>query len=162
MSIQVGDTIPSATLRTVTADGPKEVPTDEFFKGRKVVLFGVPGAYTGTCTNDHLPSFLQNADAIRGKGVDEIACIAMNDMFVMDAWADSTGAKGKITMLSDGNGELAEKMGLTFDGSGFGLGTRNLRYAMVVDDGKVAAMEVEESPGTCSVTSGSKLLEQLS
>jgi len=162
MSIQIGDSIPSATLRTLTAEGPKEIQTRDFFAGRKVVLFAVPGAFTGTCTNDHLPSFLKNADAIREKGVDEIACVAINDMFVLDAWAKSTGSEGTITMLSDGNGELTKAMGMTFDGSGFGLGVRSKRYAAIVDDGKITTLEVEESPGTCSVTKGSKIVEALS
>ena len=162
MTIKIGDSIPSATLRTITADGPQEISTDEFFAGRKVALFAVPGAFTPTCQNDHLPSFLENHDALREKGIDEIACIAINDMFVLDAWSKATGCEGKITMLSDGNGELASAMGMTFDGAGFGMGTRSLRYAAIVEDGKVTALEVEESPGTCAVSSGSKLLAQLS
>ncbi|MEM8883920.1 MAG: peroxiredoxin [Planctomycetota bacterium] len=161
MSISVGDSIPSATLRTLTAEGPQEVKTDDFFAGRKVVLFAVPGAFTPTCNNDHLPSFRDNADAIREKGVAEIACVAINDMFALDAWSKATESAGKITMLSDGNGELSSAMGMTFDGSGFGLGTRSKRYAAIVDDGKVTAIEVEESPGACSVSSGSKILENL-
>jgi len=161
MSIQINDSIPSATLRTLTAEGPQEIQTGDFFAGRKVILFGLPGAFTPPCTNDHLPSFIENHDAIRGKGIDEIACIAVNDMFALDAWSKSTGATGKVTMLSDGNAELSTAMGTTFDGSGLGFGTRSKRFAMIVDDGKVTAIEMEEVPSTCSVSSGASILEQL-
>lgn len=159
--IKVGDTLPEATFRRVTADGPQEIKTSDFFSGRKVVAFAVPGAFTPTCHKQHAAAFLEHADQIKSKGVDEIACIAVNDMFVLAAWSQNLGAEGKVTFLSDGNAEFSNAAGMTFDGSGFGLGTRSLRYAMVVDDGKVTALEVEESPGTCSVSGAPSILEKL-
>ena len=162
MSIQKGDSIPSLTLRRFTADGMQEVTTDSIFSGRKVVLFGLPGAYTPTCQNDHLPSFLEQHDAMREKGVDEIVCIAVNDPFVMAQWNKDTGSEGKITMLSDGNGEFAGATELAFDGSGVSLGTRSKRYAALVEDGKVTAIEIEENPGVCTVSNASTIIEALS
>ena len=161
MSISVGDKLPDATLRRITADGPQEVSAAEFFAGRKVVVLAVPGAFTPTCNNDHLPTYVEYADAIKAKGVDEIVCIAVNDMFVMDAWSKATGAEGRVTLLSDGNGEFTAAVGMTLDGSGFGLGNRSLRYSMLVDDGEVKAMHVEENPGVCTVTGGATILEDL-
>jgi len=161
MAIQAGHKIPQATLRTLTADGLQTVETPVVFGGKKVVLFAVPGAFTPTCNNDHLPTFLENADAIKAKGVDEIVCVAVNDPFVMDAWAKANDAGDRITFLSDGNAELANALGMTFDGSGFGLGARSLRYAAVIEDGTVKALEVEENPGQCSVTTGEKILAHL-
>ncbi|MHC4954281.1 MAG: redoxin family protein [Planctomycetota bacterium] len=161
MSIQIGDTIPSATFRVVTSEGPKEVPSAEFFYDKKVLLVAAVGAWTGTCNNDHLPSILQNADAILGKGIDEIAVLTTNDPFVLNAWSKSLGAESAITFISDGNAEWSDAIGMTFDGAAAGLGKRSLRYAMVVEGNKVTALEVEESPGACSVTSGSALLENL-
>ncbi|MHC4937874.1 MAG: redoxin family protein [Planctomycetota bacterium] len=161
MSLTVGTTLPSATLRTLTAHGPREIATDDFFKGRKVVVFSVVGAFTGTC-NDQLPTFLEHYDAIRERGVDEIACLSLNDMFVLDAWSKANGAEGKITMLSDGNGEFSTALGTAIDASAFGLGTRTQRYAMVVDDGTVTAVEIEENPGVCSITNGARILQLLS
>ncbi|MHC4937873.1 MAG: redoxin family protein [Planctomycetota bacterium] len=161
MTIQIGDSIPSATLRTLTAEGPKEINSTEFFAGRKVILFGLPGAFTPPCTNDHMPSFVNNYEAIREKGVDEIACVAVNDMFVMDAWSKATGAEGKVTMLADGNAELTNAMGTAIDGSGLGLGTRSTRFAAIVEDGRITALEIEEVPSTCSISSGSSILEKL-
>ena len=159
--IHVGDKLPEATLRRFTAEGPQEIQSSEFFKGRKVVLFAVPGAFTPTCNNEHMPSFLELADRIKAKGVDEVVCVAINDVFVLDAWDKSLGAAGRVTLLSDGNAEFSAAIGMTFDGSGFGLGTRSLRYAMVVDDGTVTAMQVEENPGVCTVSSGASILEAL-
>ena len=159
--ITVGSKLPEATFRRLTADGPKEIKTSEFFGGRKVVVFAVPGAFTPTCHKQHATSFLEHADAIRAKGVDEIACIAINDMFVLDAWSKALGAEGKVTFLSDGNGTFSQAAGMTFDGSGYGLGTRSLRYAAVVEDGTVTALEVEESPGNCSVTAAPGILDEL-
>ena len=161
MSIKIGDTIPAATLRRLTADGIEEVKSHEFCYDRKVVIFALPGAFTPPCSNEHMPSFIENADAIKAKGVDEIACIAVNDPFVMDAWNKATGAEGKVTLLSDGNCEFTKEIGMDFEGLGLGFGTRSKRYAMVVENGKVTALEVEESPGECTVSSGSKLLESL-
>ena len=159
--IQVGEKIPDATFRHLGADGPQEISAADFFGDRKVVLFAVPGAFTPTCNNDHLPSFASNADAMKAKGVDEVACVAVNDMFVLDAWANASGTADVVTMLSDGNAEFTEKIGATMDGSGFGLGTRSLRYSMLVDNGEVKALHVEDNPGVCTVTSGTELLSAL-
>ncbi|MEE8105392.1 MAG: peroxiredoxin [Planctomycetota bacterium] len=159
--IRIGAKLPDATLRVMTPEGPAAKTTAEFFAGRKVALFAVPGAFTPTCNNEHLPSFVEHAAEIKAKGVAEIACVAVNDPFVMGAWAQASGAGDAITFLSDGNAEFTNAIGMAFDGSGFGLGTRSLRYAMIVNDGTVTAMRVEESPGTCDVTSGGKLLADL-
>src|SRR5687767_7138249 len=144
MTIQVGDRVPSATLLKATAEGPEPVETDAFFAGRKVALFSVPGAFTPTCSARHLPGFVDRAEEIRGKGVDEIACVAVNDAFVMQAWSDQAGATDKVTMLADGNGDLAQAMGLTMDGSKYGLGQRGSRWSAIVDDGVVEKINVEE------------------
>lgn len=147
MTIQVGSRIPSATLTQMGADGPQPVSTDDYFKGRKVVLFAVPGAFTPTCSAQHLPGFTANADALRGKGVDAIACIATNDVFVMDAWGKAQSAGGKVDMLADGSGEFTKAMGLEFDLSARGLGVRSQRYALVADDGVVTGLHVDEGGG---------------
>ena len=159
--IQVGEKLPDVTLRRMTEKGPEAVKTSEFFKGRKVVLFAVPGAFTPTCHNDHLPSYAKNAGTFKTKGIAEVACVAVNDPFVLQAWAKSVPGAEKITFLSDGNGEFTNAIGLGFDGSGFGLGTRSHRYAMVVDDGKVKMLDVEEKPGTCSISAGPSILKKL-
>lgn len=161
MAIKVGDRLPNATLRVMTSDGPRPRTTDDVFKGKKVALFAVPGAFTPTCNNLHLPSFLRNIDAIKAKGVDTVAVTGVNDVFVMEAWKKSTGADGKIDFLADGNGEFAKAVGMDFDGSGNGLGTRSKRYSMVVDNGVVKALNVEDAPGKCELTSGEALLKQL-
>ncbi|MHC4134807.1 MAG: redoxin family protein [Planctomycetota bacterium] len=158
--IQVGDTVPDATLRTMSDEGPVEIETSEFFKGKKVVVFAVPGAFTPTC-NHHLPTFVENAAAIKAKGVDEIACLAVNDPFVMGAWGRAQEAEGRVTMLSDGNAEFSAALGMTFDGAGFGLGERSHRYAMIVENGVVTALSMEEAPGACTVSSGAAILESL-
>lgn len=145
MAIKVGDKIPSVTLQHKTADGIQSVVTDDFFKGKKVVVFAVPGAFTPTCSAKHLPGFVKNAEAIKGKGVDEIACVAVNDAFVMDAWGKDQKTEGKVTMLADGSAKFAKSLGLDLDLVDRGLGTRSQRYAMVVDDGKVTLLNVEES-----------------
>jgi glutaredoxin/glutathione-dependent peroxiredoxin len=160
MTIKVGDSIPSAKLRHMTAEGPKEITTDEIFKGKKVVLFAVPGAFTPTCSAKHLPGFVQNAAAIKGKGVDTIACIAVNDAFVMGAWGKAQNTEGKVEMLADGNATFTKELGLEMDGSGFGLGTRSKRYAMVVQDGKVTALNVEP-PGAFEISSAEAILKAL-
>lgn len=159
--IKIGEKLPEATFRQLTGEGPKEIKSSEFFAGRKVVLFAVPGAFTPTCSNQHLPSFVEQAAAIKGKGVAEIACTAVNDMFVLDAWSKAGDPEGRVTMLSDGNAEFAQAIGAAFDGSGFGMGTRSLRYAMVVDDGEVKALQVEENPGQCQVSGGASILDEL-
>jgi peroxiredoxin len=160
MPIKVGDKLPNASFRVMTAEGPKPKTTDEIFKGKKVALFAVPGAYTGTCSKMHLPSVQQNADAIKGKGVDSVVMTAVNDVFVLDAWKKSSGAD-KVEFLADGNGEFAKAIDLTFDGSGNGLGTRSKRYSMLVDDGVVKSLNVEEAPGKVEVSGGDALLKQL-
>ncbi len=159
MSISVGDKLPETTLIKPSANGPEKVQSGEFFAGRKVALFSVPGAFTPTCSAKHLPSFEDNADALKAKGIDEIACTAVNDPFVMGAWKEQTGAQ-EVTMLSDGNGDFARDLGLTMDGSGFGLGQRGQRFSMVVDDGVVTQLNVEQ-PGDYSVSSAEHMLEQM-
>jgi peroxiredoxin len=159
MTISVGERLPSATLVKVTADGPDQIDTDTFFAGRTVALFAVPGAYTPTCSARHLPGFVQQAEALKAKGVDEIACTAVNDAFVLGAWAKSSEADG-VTMLADGNGDFAAALGLTMDGSKFGMGTRSQRYAMLVEDGVVKQLHVE-APGEFKVSSAEHLLQEM-
>jgi len=161
MTIKVGDKLPSATFRVMTADGPKPKTTDEIFKGKKVALFAVPGAYTPTCNNLHMPSFVNNAAAIKAKGVDTIAVTAVNDVFVLDAWKKATNADGKIDFLADGNGEFAKAVGMDFDGAGAGLGVRSKRYSMLVEDGVVKSLNLEDAPGQCTISGGDTLLKQL-
>ena len=160
MSIQPGDTIPEATLVKATAEGPEQVAARDFFAGRRVALFSVPGAFTPTCSARHLPGFVDQAAALKAKGIDEIACTAVNDAFVMGAWGKSAGAGETVTMLADGNGEFAKAVGLEMDGSKFGMGTRGQRYSMVVNDGVVESVHVE-APGEFKVSSAEYLLEQL-
>jgi peroxiredoxin len=161
MPINVGDKLPNATFRVMTAEGPKPRTTDEVFKGRKVALFGVPGAFTPTCNNLHLPSFLNNAAAFKQKGIDAIAVTAVNDVFVMTNWQKATGAEGKIDFLADGNGEFAKAIDMAFDGSGAGLGTRSRRYSMLVEDGVVKKLNIEDAPGKCDISGGQALLGQI-
>lgn len=161
MTIKVGDAIPEATLMKMTGNGPAPVKTSDLFKGRKVVVFALPGAFTPTCSNQHLPGFIQSTDAIKAKGVDEIVCLSVNDAFVMGAWGKAQGADGKVTMLGDGNGELTRKLGLDFDGSGFGMGTRSLRYSMLVEDGIVKQLNQEPNPGEAKVSGAETILGQL-
>ena len=158
MAIKQGDKLPAGKFRTMGPEGPKEVSTDEVFKGKKVVLFSVPGAFTPTCSKQHLPSYLTNYDKIRGQGVDTIACMAVNDAFVMDAWGKDKGVGSKILMLADGNGEYTKAIGLELDGSKFGLGTRGKRFSMIVTDGVVEKLNIDESgynlssaEATCSI-----------
>ncbi len=160
MTIQVGDRLPSTTLVKATENGPDAVSSDEFFKGRKVALFAVPGAFTPTCSAKHLPGYLAKLDELKAKGIDEVACTAVNDPFVMGAWSASSEANDKVTMLADGNGEFAQAVGLTMDGSKFGLGQRSQRYSMVVDDGVVSQLNVE-GPGEFKVSTAEHMLEQL-
>ena len=161
MPIKAGDKLPNATFRVMTAEGPKPKTTDDIFKGKKVALFAVPGAFTPTCSNLHMPSFLNNAAAFKAKGVDTIAVTGVNDVFVMEAWKKSAGAEGKIEFLADGNGEFAKAVDMAFDGSGAGLGTRSRRYSMLVEDGAVKQVNIEEAPGKCDVSGGEALLKQL-
>ena len=159
MSISKGDSLPKATFTTMGEDGPMPMDTDEVFKGKTVVLFAVPGAFTPTCSAKHLPGFVEHADDLRAKGVDEIACVSVNDVFVMDAWGKSAGADS-VTMLADGNGEFAKALGLEMDASGFGMGTRAQRFSLLVEDGKVTQVNVE-APGEFKVSSAEHLMGQL-
>jgi glutaredoxin/glutathione-dependent peroxiredoxin len=161
MTIQVGDKLPSAKLRRLTPEGIKEVTTDQLTSGKKVVLFAVPGAFTPTCSERHLPGFLEQADALKAKGVDTIACVAVNDAFVLDAWGKAKNVGETIELYSDGNGDFTKALGLGFDGSGFGLGTRSRRYAMVVDNGRVKTLLVEEVPSQAEASSASAILASL-
>ena len=160
MPIKVGDHLPSAKFRVMTAEGPAWKTTDEVFKGKKVALFAVPGAYTGTCHKMHVPSVILHADAMKAKGVDTIAVTSVNDVFVMDAWKKATAAD-KIDFLADGNGDFAKAIEMTFDGSGNGLGTRSKRYSMLVEDGVVKKLNIEEAPGKVEVSGGDTLVKQL-
>jgi peroxiredoxin len=160
MSIKVGDRLPAAKFRVMTPEGPAWKTTDDIFKGKKVALFAVPGAYTGTCHKMHMPSIVQNVDALKGKGVDTIAVTAVNDIFVMDAWKKATLAE-KVDFLADGNGEFAKAIDLSFDGSGNGLGTRSRRYSMLVEDGVVKKLNIEEAPGKVEVSGGDALAKML-
>ncbi len=161
MAIQVGDRLPQSTFRTMGPDGrPTERTTDDVFKGRKVVLFAVPGAFTPTCHKNHMPGFVAKADEIKAKGVDAIVVTAVNDVFVMDAWTKQSGSDGKIEYIADGNGDFAKAIGLTMDGSGFGLGTRSQRYAAIVEDGVVKDIAVEPAPGV-SVSGAEAVLAKL-
>jgi peroxiredoxin len=160
MTIKVGEHIPEMTLIQATADGPQPIETSDFFGGRKIALFSVPGAFTPTCSARHLPGFVDKAEELKARGVDEVACVAVNDAFVMAAWAKSAGAEGKVTMLADGNGDFARALGLTMDGSKFGMGQRGSRWSAIVDDSTVRELNVEE-PGAFSVSSAEFLLNQL-
>jgi glutaredoxin/glutathione-dependent peroxiredoxin len=160
MTIKVGDTIPSMKLMVATADGPKEISTDDIFKGKKVVLFAVPGAFTPTCSAKHLPGFVQNAEAFKAKGVDEVVCIAVNDAFVMDAWGKDQGTAGKVTMLADGAAAFAKALGLELDLNARGMGWRSQRYALVAQDGKVTHLGVE-APGGFEVSKAEAILGAL-
>ena len=160
MPIKVGDRLPEAKFRVMTSDGPAWKSTDDIFKGKKVALFAVPGAFTGTCHKMHVPSITQHADAIKAKGVNTVALTSVNDVFVMDAWKKATGAD-KIDFLADGNGEFAKAIDLAFDGSANGLGTRSKRYSMLVEDGVVKKLNIEESPGKVEVSGGDAMLKQL-
>ena len=160
MSIQVGDKMPSVTVKHLAEDGMAELSTDEIFAGKKVVLFAVPGAYTPTCTAQHLPGFQSKADALKAKGVDTIVCMAVNDPFVMKAWGESVGLRGEVLLFPDGNAELTKALGLDLDGSGVGLGLRSQRFAMIVDDGTVSFLAVEDGTGL-EVSSAERVLEAL-
>jgi peroxiredoxin len=162
MTINVGDRLPHSTFRIMTPDGPAAKTTEELFSGRNVVLFAVPGAFTPTCHRNHLPGFLAKADEIKAMGIDAIAVVSTNDVFVMEAWAKQTGGDGKIEFLSDGNAEFAHAVGLSLDGSGFGLGTRFKRFSMVVRDGVVDALNVEDAPGKAEVSGAEALIKSLS
>jgi peroxiredoxin len=160
MTIAVGDKIPSAKLKTMTAEGPKDISTDEIFNGKKVVLFAVPGAFTPTCSAKHLPGFVEKAADIKGKGIDTIACLAVNDAFVMGAWGKAQNTGDKVLMLADGAAAFTKQLGLDLDLTGPGMGVRSKRYAMLVDNGTVKALNVE-APGAFEVSSAEAILKAL-
>jgi peroxiredoxin len=160
MAIKVGDSIPSVTLKHLTRDGMQEISTDSLFKGKKVVLFAVPGAFTPVCSAKHLPGFIQQADAFAAKGIDQIICMAVNDPFVMKAWGENQNAGDKVLMLPDGNGALTRELGLELDARGNGLGIRSQRFALVAQDGVVTALAVD-APGTFDLTSAEAVLSAL-
>lgn len=160
MTIKVGEKVPSATLMQMQDGKPTPVNTLDYFKGKKVVMFALPGAFTPTCSAKHLPGFIQHSADFKKKGVDAIACVSVNDVFVMDAWGEQQAAGDKVGMFADGNGEFAHKLGLEMDGSKFGMGKRAQRFSMVVEDGVVKELNVEE-PGAFSVSSAEHVLKQL-
>ena len=160
MTLKVGDKLPEASFMTMGVEGPTPVTTTELCAGKTVAIFAVPGAFTPTCSAKHLPSYKDNFEALKAKGVDAVACTSVNDVFVMGAWAEAEGVSADITMLADGNGEFAKAVGLELDASGFGMGARSQRYSMLVKDGVVSELNVEEG-GEFRVSSGDYLLEQL-
>jgi peroxiredoxin len=161
MPIEAGAKIPSATVTKITVDGPEEITTDDLFGGRKVVVFGVPGAFTPTCSLNHLPGFIENRDTILAKSVDEIVCVSVNDHHVMKAWAETTGALGKITFVADWDAAFSKAIGMEVDISAGKLGLRSLRYSMIVDDGTVTAVNLEEKRGEATNSGAAAMLEQL-
>ena len=160
MTIAVGDKIPSCSLTHMTAEGPAPISTDELFGGKKVVLFAVPGAFTPTCSAKHLPGFVSNADQLKAKGADTIACMSVNDVFVMDAWGKDQSAGGKVEMLADGNGEFTKALGLELDATGFGMGSRSQRFSLIAEDGVVTHLNLEEG-GAFQNSSAEVALSQL-
>jgi peroxiredoxin len=161
MPIKVGDRLPNATFRVMTPDGPKPKTTDEVFKGKKVVLFAVPGAFTPTCSKNHLPGFVKNAEAIKGKGIDAIAVTSVNDPFVQDAWKKQSDPDNKIEFLADGSADFAKALGLELDASANGLGIRSKRYSMLIEDGVVKSLNIEDAPGKADISGADNLLKQL-
>ncbi len=161
MSISVGDKLPDATFTTMTAEGPTQMSTADVFGGRKVVLFAVPGAFTPTCHMKHLPGFVTHAADLKAKGIDTIACVSVNDVFVLNAWADQSGARDAVTFLADGSADFTRAIGMELDASGLGLGIRSQRYAMLVDDGVVAVLNLEEVPSSADASSAEKILAAL-
>jgi peroxiredoxin len=161
MTIAAGSALPHATFKVMTETGPSEVTAEQLFKGKKAVLFAVPGAFTPTCHGMHLPGFLRHAADFKAKGVELIACTSVNDVFVMSAWSKASGAQGEITFLADGNGDFAKAIGLDMDGSGIGFGVRSKRYAMLLEDGVVKALHVEDKPSAAQESSAERLLADL-
>lgn len=161
MTLKIGDKIPNVTLKQSLPDSIIDIATEEFFKGKTIALFSVPGAFTPTCSNIHIVSFLEHCEDLKHKGIDGIACIAVNDPFVMQAWAKVQGAGDKIAMLADYNADFSKAVGLTFDGSGAGLGLRALRYSAIVKDGVIENLHVEKSPGVCEVSNAETILKDL-
>ena len=160
MTINVGDKVPEGVFNIMKSDGPGAISSEEIFSGKKVVLFSVPGAFTPTCSKEHLPGYIKKAGDLKSKGVETIACMAVNDVFVMDAWGDQAGAGDNVLLLADGNGEYAKALGLELDASGFGMGTRGQRFAMVVEDGVVTQLHVEAA-GEFKVSAAEYILENL-
>ena len=161
MTISVGDKVPSITLKLMTDDGPSDITTNTLCDGKKVVIFGLPGAYTPTCSAKHLPGFVDKAEALKAKGVDSIACLSVNDAFVMGAWGRDQGAGDKVLMLADGSADFTKAAGLELDLSQLGMGVRSKRYAMVLDDGVVSHLAIEENPGGLDLSSAEKVLAAL-
>lgn len=162
MAISTGDMLPDATLVTMGADGPEQISMKDKAAGRKIVVFALPGAYTGTCSTAHVPSFIRTKDALAGKGVDEVICVSVNDVFVMDAWGKDTGAtEAGITFLGDAQAEFTKAMGMEFSAPPVGLIDRSKRYAMVVEDGKITVLNEEENPGVCEVSAGEAIVDAL-
>jgi peroxiredoxin len=161
MTIKSGDKLPAATLMHLTDAGPAPISTEELFGGKTVALFAVPGAFTPTCSNQHLPGFIEKSEELRAAGVDTIVCMAVNDAFVMGAWGQQQGANGKVMMVADGNAELTQKMGLSVDSSGFGMGTRAVRFSMIVCDGVLDTLNIEQNPGQAVDSGAENLLSQL-
>ena len=161
MTINVGDRIPSVTLKQLTPEGVQELSTDEIFRGKRIVLIAVPGAFTPACSQRHLPGYVERAADIKAKGIDEIACVAVNDAFVMGAWGREQKAEGKVRLLADGSGEFARALGLELDLSKGGLGVRSKRYSMLVDDGVVKSINVEQQPGQVDVSGAEAMLKAL-
>ncbi|MEQ9639214.1 MAG: peroxiredoxin [Alphaproteobacteria bacterium] len=161
MAISVGDKVPSGGFMTMTAEGPKPVSSDELFKGKKVVLFGLPGAFTPTCSAKHVPGYVQSAEALKAKGVDTIACMSVNDAFVMGAWGKEQGAGDKVMMLADGSADYAKALGLDLDLTARGMGVRATRFSMLVEDGTVKAINVEPNPGEAEASGAEAMLKSL-
>ncbi len=161
MTIKPGDKLPDATLMHLTDAGPAPISTEELFGGKTVALFAVPGAFTPTCSNQHLPGFIEKSEELRAAGVDTIVCMSVNDAFVMGAWGQQQGATGKVMMVGDGNAELTQKMGLSVDSSGFGMGTRSVRFSMIVRDGVLETLNIEQNPGQAVDSGAENLLSQL-
>lgn len=161
MAIKVGDRLPNATFKKMTSEGPSDVSSSDIFTGKRVVLFAVPGAFTPTCHRNHLPGFLENAGTIKAKGVDTIAVVGVNDVHVMGAWAKATGGEGKIVYLSDGSATFTKAIGLDIDLSAAGMGIRSKRYAMIVDDGVVKVLNIEDSPGQATASGAAAIIEAL-
>ncbi|GAB4537869.1 MAG: peroxiredoxin [Parvularculaceae bacterium] len=160
MTISIGDKLPDVSVMVAGADGPEKAQTGALFAGKRAALFSVPGAFTPTCSARHLPGFVEKAEELKSKGIDEIFCLAVNDAFVMGAWAKSANAEGKITFVADGNGDFTKALGLTMDGSGFGMGQRGQRFSLIVEDGVVKTLNIEE-PGQFEVSSAEHMLGQL-
>ena len=161
MTIQVGDKMPDGQLMTMTDDGPQAISTGELFARKKIVLFGLPGAFTPTCSAKHVPGYVQNADALKAKGVDAIACMSVNDAFVMGAWGQNQNAGDKVMMLADGSAEYTDQLGLTLDLSARGMGKRCTRFSMLVDDGVVKSLNIEDNPGEAAASGAETMLEQV-